>query len=131
MNAPPAFESHLLYPGEKKITMEKDTKVPNACIFTFNKEDHTLGNMIRAQLIKDPNVVFAGYKVPHPLENKFILRIQTTADYAPTEALNNAITDLLSELAFTEEQFREEFKDAKRKGVHGRQTGHRNEDEEM
>ena len=28
--------------------MEKDTKVPNAAIFTFNKEDHTLGNMLRA-----------------------------------------------------------------------------------
>lgn len=57
-------------------------------------------------MIKDPNVVFAGYKVPHPLENKFVLRVQTTADYAPHEALNNAITDLLSELAFTEEQFK-------------------------
>ena len=43
--------------------------------------------------------------MPHPLENKFILRIQTTADYAPHEALNNAITDLLSELAYAEEQF--------------------------
>ena len=37
-------------------------KVPNAAIFTLNKEDHTLGNMIRHQLMKDPNVIFAGYK---------------------------------------------------------------------
>lgn len=29
-----------------RITIEKDTKVPNAAIFTVNKEDHTLGNMI-------------------------------------------------------------------------------------
>lgn len=121
MNAPPAFESHLLYPGEKKITMEKDTKVPNAAIFTFNKEDHTLGNMLRAQLIKDPNVIFAGYKVPHPLENKFILRIQTTADYAPHEALNNAITDLLSELAYAEEQFNDEFRNFKKRPGGARQ----------
>lgn len=61
---------------------------------------------LNSQLIKDPNVIFAGYKIPHPLENKFILRIQTTADCAPYEALNSAITDLLSELAFTEEQFK-------------------------
>lgn len=66
MNAPPTFESFLLYDGEKKwvyshsvslefyeinlifrITKEQDTKVPNAAIFTVNKEDHTLGNMIR------------------------------------------------------------------------------------
>ena len=30
-----------------RITVEKDTKVPNACQFTIAKEDHTLGNMIR------------------------------------------------------------------------------------
>ncbi|XP_023324787.1 DNA-directed RNA polymerase II subunit RPB11 [Eurytemora carolleeae] len=59
MNAPPTFESFLLFDGEKKITKEQDTKVPNAAIFTINKEDHTLG-----------------YKNPHPLENKIILRIQ-------------------------------------------------------
>lgn len=48
MNAPPAFESFLLFEGEKKISINKDTKVPNACLFTLNKEDHTLGNIIRA-----------------------------------------------------------------------------------
>lgn len=75
MNAPPSFESFLLFKGEKKyiccecffssfdflislcfflflsrysrVTIEKDTKVPNACLFTVSKEDHTLGNLIR------------------------------------------------------------------------------------
>lgn len=67
MNAPPTFESFLLHEGEKKIVKELDTKVPNAAIFTVNKEDHTLGNMIRNQLLKDPHVLFVGYKNPHPL----------------------------------------------------------------
>ncbi|KAM7006373.1 DNA-directed RNA polymerase II subunit RPB11-a isoform 1-T1 [Tautogolabrus adspersus] len=83
MNAPPAFESFLLFEGEKKISITKDTKVPNACLFTLNKEDHTLGNIIRAQLLKDPQVLFAGYKVPHPLEHKIVIRVQTTPDYSP------------------------------------------------
>ncbi|XP_042372380.1 DNA-directed RNA polymerase II subunit RPB11-a, partial [Plectropomus leopardus] len=83
MNAPPAFESFLLFEGEKKISITKDTKVPNACLFTLNKEDHTLGNSIRAQLLKDPQVLFAGYKVPHPLEHKIVIRVQTTPDYSP------------------------------------------------
>jgi DNA-directed RNA polymerase II subunit RPB11 len=47
MNAPQTFESFLLLEGEKKITFEKDTKVPNAAIFTINKEDHTLGNLLK------------------------------------------------------------------------------------
>ena len=130
MNAPPTFESFLLFDGEKKITKEQDTKVPNASIFTINKvlnlkevtnvfvqllflfqEDHTLGNMIRCQLLKDPNVLFAGYKNPHPLEHKVILRIQTTSDYTPQDALRNAITDLISELSLFEERFKEAVRD--------------------
>lgn len=47
MNAPAAFESFLIFDGEKKVTFQKDTKVPNAAIFTINKEDHTLGNLIK------------------------------------------------------------------------------------
>ncbi|KAL5017500.1 hypothetical protein ScPMuIL_007089 [Solemya velum] len=107
MNAPPTFESFLLFEGEKKITIEKDTKVPNAAIFTVNKEDHTLGNIICNQLHKDPQIQFAGYKIPHPLEHKFILRIQTTSDYSPHEAFTNAITDLISEVSLMEERFKE------------------------
>ena len=43
--------------------------MPNAAIFTINKEDHTVGNMVRMQLLKDPNVLFCGYKNPHPMDN--------------------------------------------------------------
>jgi len=51
-------------------------------------------------------VLFAGYKVPHPLEHKFIVRIQTTSDYTPQDALMHAITDLLAELSLFEERFK-------------------------
>ncbi|CRL06215.1 CLUMA_CG019142, isoform A [Clunio marinus] len=113
MNAPPTFESFLLYEGEKKIIKELDTKVPNAAIFTVNKEDHTLGNMIRNQLLKDPRVLFAGYKLPHPLEHKFVIRIQTTSNYTPEDAFMHAITDLMSELSLFEERFKDAIKEKK------------------
>ena len=29
-----------------RVSIQKDTKVPNAAIFTVNKEDHTLGNLL-------------------------------------------------------------------------------------
>ncbi|XP_046831092.1 DNA-directed RNA polymerase II subunit RPB11 isoform X2 [Vespa crabro] len=98
---------------KSKIIKEQDTKVPNAAIFTVNKEDHTLGNMIRNQLLKDPQVLFAGYKVPHPLEHKFVIRIQTTSDYTPHEAFMHAITDLIAELSLFEERFKEAIKEKK------------------
>ncbi len=90
-NVPNRFELFLLGDGEKKVTEETDTRMssaatillgwsPTACahesphlgipstsVFTFNKEDHTLGNMLRARLLQSPHVLFSGYKVPHPL----------------------------------------------------------------
>ena len=58
------------------------------------------------QLLNDPQVLFSGYKVPHPLEHKFVLRIQTTPDYSPQEALSNALTDLISEVTGLEAKFK-------------------------
>lgn len=44
-----------------------DPGVHSASKFTFNKEDHTLGNLLRSRLLQSPHVTFSGYKVPHPL----------------------------------------------------------------
>ena len=63
--------------------------------------------MICSQLWKDPQVLFAGYKNPHPLEHKFVLRVQTTPEYSPQDALTNAITDLISEFSLLEERFKD------------------------
>lgn len=62
--------------------------------------------MFISQLLKDPQVLFAGYKVPHPLEHKFVIRIQTTSDYTPHDAFMHAITDLIAELSLFEERFK-------------------------
>jgi DNA-directed RNA polymerase II subunit RPB11 len=69
-----------------------------------------------SQLLKDPNVLFAGYKLPHPLDPKFVIRIQTTSDYTPQEAFTNAITDLMSELSLFEERFKDAIKEKKEGG---------------
>lgn len=97
-----------------------------------------------SQLLKDPQVLFAGYKVPHPLEHKIVIRVQTTPDYSPQvaftsetfcvllsikwvssswwcvfllqEAFTNAITDLISELSLLEERFRVAIKE-KQEGI--------------
>jgi DNA-directed RNA polymerase subunit L len=37
--------------------------IPSSAIFTFNKEDHTLGNLIRSRLLQSSHVLFAAYKV--------------------------------------------------------------------
>ena len=66
--------------------------------------------------MKDPNVIFAGYKNPSPFVNQIIIRVQTTSDYTPTDAFMNALTDLMSELSLFEERFKEQLKE-KREGM--------------
>jgi DNA-directed RNA polymerase I and III subunit RPAC2 len=41
-------------------------------------EDHTLGNILRYSLIKNPDVEFCGYSITHPSEHTVNLRLQTT-----------------------------------------------------
>jgi DNA-directed RNA polymerase II subunit RPB11 len=69
MNTPERSACFILDDDEEKIEYAADTKVSNAGTFTFNKEDHTVGNLLRMQLLRDPQVKFAGYMHPHPLES--------------------------------------------------------------
>ena len=186
MNAPPTFESFLLYDGEKKITREQDTKVPvssNAIrpiqflSLTFwgkwrpcpTRQMLLINNICRVgQGLNWVSLSFANsgaqcsdlhhqqggphhwqhgtlfFKVafhsliPFRFASSFwkiqtccllatriltlwsirsdqiisfaslfwtlqvVLRIQTTSDYTPNDALMNAITDLISELSLFE-----------------------------
>ncbi|CAH8438585.1 unnamed protein product [Dicrocoelium dendriticum] len=88
------------------LTARKNTQVPSAAIFTLNREDHTMGNMITCQLLKDPRVLFAGYKAPHPLEHKIVIRVQTAPPTTPLDVFISALKDLISEVSNIEEQFR-------------------------
>mmetsp|Transcript_18059 Transcript_18059/g.22458 ORF Transcript_18059/g.22458 Transcript_18059/m.22458 type:complete len:131 (+) Transcript_18059:106-498(+) len=84
--------------GERKITYEPDTKVSNAGTFELNREDHTVANLLRMQLLRHPSVRFTGYKHPHPLIHKIILKIQTNSStVSPVEVLSEAIEALSNE----------------------------------
>ena len=63
--------------AEPKLTLESEIG-DSAATFVFNGEDHTLGNALRYVLLRDPEVSFCGYTVPHPQESKMNVRIQTT-----------------------------------------------------
>jgi len=105
MNAPDRFELFVLPEGVKKLSYQKDTKLPNAGTFTIQKEDHTVGNIIRVQLLRSPELVFGGYKMPHPLEHSIIVKIQTTPSSSPAQALQDALTGLIAELNTLETRF--------------------------
>ena len=71
MNAQERYEKFVLPDGVSKVSVEKDSKIKNALSITVEREDHTIGNLVRYQLHRDPEVLFAGYKVEHPLEHRY------------------------------------------------------------
>ena len=70
---------------------------------TFTHEDHTLGNPLRHVLMQMPNVTSAGYAIPHPLEPKMVLHLQSTT-YAV-----DVLADGLEKLAQVCDQTRKSF----------------------
>jgi DNA-directed RNA polymerase II subunit RPB11 len=90
-------------------------QVTNAGTFHFNKEDHTVGNLLRMQLLRDPNVRFAGYCHPHPLVHFIDMKIQTNnSTVAPVEVLSSAIEDLANETDHLITQFQDAVETWKR-----------------
>jgi DNA-directed RNA polymerase II subunit RPB11 len=109
MNAPDRYERFVVPEGMKKVAYERDMKIMNAATFTVQREDHTVGNVLRMQLHRDPSVLFAGYKLPHPLQYKMVVKIQTTSQSTPMQAYNLAITDLTKELDHLKVAFEQEM----------------------
>ncbi|KDN52256.1 RBP11-like subunits of RNA polymerase [Tilletiaria anomala UBC 951] len=80
---------------EHKISIlpgaEQDLSAVTFCIMD---EDHTLGNVLRWMIMKDPQVEFCGYSIPHPSESKIHLRIQMYDRRSSIKALRSALSNL-------------------------------------
>ena len=109
MNKPDDFDCWRL-PDDglvQKVTCLKDTKVQNAMMYVIEREDHTLGNIMRMHMLDDEDVVFSGYRVVHPLEPAIQLKVQTRNEHiTPTQAVQATIHSLISELDQMEERFK-------------------------
>jgi len=53
MNQPARNTLYVLEDGEKPVEITEDTKIPNAATMKIVKQDHTLGNMLRASVPPD------------------------------------------------------------------------------
>jgi len=62
--------------------------------FHFDGEDDTLGNLLKNQLLKNDDVIFAAYKVPHPLTRSVEVRVNTMDESVKCiDALKSAVND--------------------------------------
>lgn len=66
--------------------------------FSLENEDHTLGNALRYVLNGNPSVTLCGYSVPHPMERRVSVRVQTNGSEGATAqgAMRDALLDLIS-----------------------------------
>lgn len=103
------FELSSLEFISTRVQFIADSKIPHAGTFTIMREDHTLGNLLRMQLLRDPRVLFAGYRVPHPLEHVIEVKVQTTEDIDPQQAMIKAMECLMNELNNIDRSFRDEI----------------------
>lgn len=79
----------------QRLNYTPDSKRPNCGTFVMPKEDHTLGNLLRLQLLRDNSVRFAGYRIPHPLIFEIHVKVETMdAKVSPINVFDSALADL-------------------------------------
>ncbi|EER02672.1 DNA-directed RNA polymerase II, putative [Perkinsus marinus ATCC 50983] len=100
----PEGDEHL-HGGERRIYYEPELRQDNTGTFTIWLEDHTAAHALRSELLRNRQVKFAGYKVPHPLENKLLMRVQVTSQTTPVEAMKEALKSLRSKGDQLEKEF--------------------------
>jgi DNA-directed RNA polymerase II subunit RPB11 len=95
---PDSHEHILLAEGQGKVEVRDVAENPNTQLFTINKEDHTLGNLISQRLLKYTFVEFSAYQVPHPHKCYFQMRVTTDGTMTPTEAVVKCCRDVVLDL---------------------------------
>ncbi|KAJ1552966.1 RNA polymerase subunit AC19, partial [Cladochytrium tenue] len=98
---PPAWEATVKQTGGNPVAERGKSKLkgeiddPYSATFVIRDEDHTLGNSLRYILMKNPQVSFCGYSLPHPSEFKIHIRIQTNGEITAADALDLALDQLV------------------------------------
>ena len=100
-----------------KVEIKKDlfTHNDNSYLFTVYHEDHTIGNLITSQLLTEDRVLFAGYRIEHPLQDMIKIRV-TVSDNVdrPGDMFRNAISDLCDNLTLLDQEFNAAYEDAEK-----------------
>jgi DNA-directed RNA polymerase subunit L len=79
-------------PIAPSVQLKRSKHIANKLDVLIHKEDSTLVNPIRLQLLNDiKRVSFASSTVPHPLEPTILLTVQTVDGISPETAIHDAV----------------------------------------
>ncbi len=71
----------------------------NEIVIEITGEDDTLGNLIAKEAMKHPKVVYASYRIPHPLQNRLEIVITVEKGVDIGEVLSEIVTNIKNILA--------------------------------
>ena len=91
-----------------RVSYKDDSRQRFCDSIVIQDQDHTLGNCLRYQLLQDKRIVFAGYKKPHPLEEKIEIKVQTNGEIPPPDAILDSCGKLSQTLGKLVDNFRQE-----------------------
>jgi len=115
---PEPHEQYLLEEGQSKVETKEETKPPNTWVFRFNKEDHTLGNLISQRLLKYDFIKFTAYVVRNPLVAQFDLGVTTDGTVTPREAVMKCCEEVIRDLDDLKSSFKIEWAMNKKEEEH-------------
>ena len=98
-----------------KVEIKKDTHDDNSYLFTIYHEDHTIGNLLTSQLLTEDRVLFAGYRIEHPLQDLIKMRVTISQSHVidnPGDMLKNAIGELCDNLEMLDREFQAAYNHA-------------------
>lgn len=94
-----------------KILPQATSEDGTSASFQIANEDHTLGNVLRYIIMKNPEVEFCGYSIPHPSEDFLNIRIQTYGDITAVDALKKGLQDMMDMCDAVEEKFTQRIRE--------------------
>lgn len=63
--------------------------------------------------MRDEKVRYAGYRKPHPLENKIEVRVSTNGEISPFDSFKDAINSLIKDFDYGIKKFRDSVQNFK------------------
>ena len=101
-----AAESQMDQRSELGVKRASENDLHNAT-YSFTNEDHTLGNLLRNQIIKSKHVEFCAYSVPHPSEPVMNVRVQChPTGHDTKKVLGHGLKRVIKMCDVLEEKFR-------------------------
>ena len=108
---------------QQRVQYEKSTKIENFATIMVTDEDHTLGNVVRQQLLKDHRVRFAGYRRPHPLFDEVEIKVQSNGEVEPWKLVEDSCLNVVHQIDAIDASFRQALEQYKHQDYNQMEMG--------